>query len=78
MRDEDLREGNGVYMSAAYDTSMMFPMLEMAGEHIMHIAEVLYVYNMETPLNEHKLFLWKQQRNDQFIRSKPKYEELEW
>jgi len=76
IRDEDLRDENGAYYSMTWDLAFMLPMLEMAGKQIMHIPEVLYVYNMETPFNDHKKDSARQQHYDRLIRSKPIYSRL--
>jgi glycosyltransferase involved in cell wall biosynthesis len=45
----------GKFLPMACDVATMLPMLEMASNgHITCIEEVLYVYNDENPLNDHK------------------------
>lgn len=52
---------DGKYAEAAGDVFFMLPMLEMAGDfRIKYMNEILYVYNEENPLNEHKVDLRKQ------------------
>ena len=34
---------------------MMFPMIEMAGKHHKCISKVLYIYNIQNPLNDFKI-----------------------
>ena len=51
----------------------MFPMLEMAGTHSQFISEVLYIYNVATALNDHKLRLTEQFEVDQYVRKKERY-----
>lgn len=66
----------GKFLQTASDLAFMFPMLEMAGRHIRFLSEIFYVYNNETPLNDHNLRYLQQQKLDNFLRSKPKYQPL--
>ena len=38
----------------AWDLAIMFPMVEMAGQHSKFVNEILYIYNTP-PINDHKL-----------------------
>lgn len=43
------------FVSTGSDVAYMFPMLEQASRgHILFIREVLYIYNYQNPLNDHK------------------------
>jgi glycosyltransferase involved in cell wall biosynthesis len=56
IKEEDLKDENGVYWKVAGDLAFMFPMLEMSGdEHYRYLPEINYVYNGENPLNDHKV-----------------------
>jgi len=58
---DDLKDAKGNYFKTSWDIAMMWPMLEMAGYHrTLFINEPLYVYNMETPFNDFKLYLSQQ------------------
>ena len=58
IRQEDLKDENGVYWKVTGDLSFMFPMLEMAGEDRYHfMTDVNYIYNEQNPLNDHKIDL---------------------
>lgn len=59
------------------DLGLMFPMLEMAGFHSRFIPDVLYIYNIATPLNDNKLHRDLQRNVETFIRQKPPYAPLE-
>ena len=48
VKDEDLRDENGYY-KVAWDMAFMYPMIEMAGEHIFFIDKILYIYNDINP-----------------------------
>lgn len=62
---------------AANDVAIFMPVLEMASKRILYLPEISYYYNSETGHNNHEEKKKEQIRNDQFIRSKPKYETLE-
>ena len=51
----DLLDKNRKYYSVAWDLAIMFPMLEMAGSRQEFIKEVLYVYNDENPIGDHRI-----------------------
>lgn len=76
IRDEDLRDNNGVYYDMAGDLGFMLPMLEMSGEKFVSIQDILYVYNKHNPLSEDKIALARQQEVDKMIRSSKRYERL--
>ena len=74
----DFIDQNGDYYSVASDLAIMFPMLEMAGNRQEFIDEVLYVYNDQNPISDHKI-----RRNSQIfaakeIRKKRKYKKLKF
>lgn len=54
IKKEDLLD-NGVFYSMSWDFAIMLPMLEMAGYHQKFISDILYIYNSETSLNDHKI-----------------------
>lgn len=75
IKDEDLRDENGQYMKTAWDLFLMFPMLEMAGySRVKFIPEILYVYNQETPYNDHKQDHAGQMKYTNYVRNKKPYE----
>lgn len=52
---ENLKETNGEYFKSGADVAYTFPLLELAGEkHYKFISSVLYVYNANSPYNDHK------------------------
>lgn len=67
---------NGKFFSTAWDLSFMFPMLEMAGEHIRFNPIIVYEYNMDNPLNDFKQDRDLQVRIEMYIRNKPRYDRL--
>ena len=69
----DLLDKNRKYYSVAWDLAIMFPMLEMAGSRQEFVKEVLYVYNDENPISDHKIRRKQQILAAKEIRKKQKY-----
>jgi glycosyltransferase involved in cell wall biosynthesis len=67
---------NNTLFPVTWDLAMMFPMLEMAAGRIKYIPQVLYVYNIQTPLNDYKLRFFEQMHCEYIIRAKNKYQPL--
>tara|TARA_B100001093_G_scaffold214239_1_gene205539 strand:+ start:11875 stop:13866 length:1992 start_codon:yes stop_codon:yes gene_type:complete len=76
IKKQDLLDSEGNFYKMTWDLSFMFPMLEMAGSKSRYIQDILYVYNLDNPLNDHKVDNNYQVRLEQEIRSKNKYESL--
>jgi glycosyltransferase involved in cell wall biosynthesis/SAM-dependent methyltransferase len=76
IKKEDLMY-KGDFYSMTWDFAIMFPMLEMAGPHSKYISDILYIYNLENPINDHKINVGLQQALDREIRSKQKYQRVE-
>jgi glycosyltransferase involved in cell wall biosynthesis len=77
IKKEDLQE-DGAFLAVTWDLAFMFPMLEMAGaNHIRFIPDVTYIYNVASPLNDHKLRVVEQQRLGQVLRSKESYVQIQ-
>lgn len=64
---------DGSFYPMTWDFAIMFPMLEMASNHSKFIGEILYVYNLENPINDHKVNRQLQASLDKLIRGKRKY-----
>lgn len=77
IKKEDLMR-NGIFFPMTWDFGIMFPMLEMAGKHSKYLPDILYVYNMENPINDHKVNVALQQDLDRYIRGLSKYQRVEW
>ena len=73
INNEDLLDTNGKYFSVAWDLALMFPMLEMAGNRQEFIKDVLYVYNDDNPISDHKIRRKEQILAAKQIRRKRKY-----
>lgn len=65
------------FFPMAPDLAIMYPMIEMARDHVTFIPEVLLEYNAANPLNEHRLSLNLQQACDKEIRSRARYEKIQ-
>lgn len=66
----------GAFMSMAWDMTIQFPMLEMSSSRSKFINDILYVYNLENPINDHKVNVKLQQDLDRYVRAMPKYQKL--
>ena len=77
IKQDDLKDENGVYWKVTGDLSFMYPMLEMSGEeHYRFMSEINYVYNDTNPLNDHKIDLGLVNEIADKIRSMKKYDKL--
>ena len=74
INNSDLLDQNGNYFSVAWDLAIMFPMLEMSGHRQEFIKDVLYVYNDENPISDHKIRRKEQIIAADQIRRKKRYE----
>jgi glycosyltransferase involved in cell wall biosynthesis len=75
IKKEDLMD-NGEFFDVSWDVAMMTPMAEMAGDSILYVPDILYIYNVATPLSDHKLKRARQVFYGNLIRSKPVYSML--
>jgi len=75
VRIEDLVY-KGKFFSMAQDLSWMFPLLEMAGDHVHFIKKILYLYNRQNPISDHQVDFNFQQECGNEIRSRSKYPTL--
>ncbi len=62
--------------SMGWDLAIMLPMLEMGSNHIGYIDDVLYLYNRDNPISDHKVNIAFQRRCSEHICSKSVYPEL--
>lgn len=77
IKEQDLKDENGVYWKVTGDLSFMYPMLEMSGEeHYKFMTDINYVYNDTNPLNDHKIDLSLVNHIANKIRSMKKYDKL--
>jgi glycosyltransferase involved in cell wall biosynthesis len=73
IKKEDLLDDDGKFYQMTGDVAMLLPMMEMAGYKHKFIKEILYLYNDNTSLNEHKINQRLQLDINKKIRSKKRY-----
>lgn len=73
---EDFLDRSGKFYPSAWDLSIMLPQLEMAGFHAKFIPDILYIYNVDNPINDFKVDLNLQQSLEREIRHKKKYDRI--
>lgn len=76
IKKEDLMY-NGKFLEMTWDLGFMLPMLEMSGNHSKFISDILYIYNMNNPISDHRVDRNLQRMLDIRIRSMPKYSRVE-
>lgn len=64
---------NGDFFQTSGDLAFMFPILEMAGFHSRFTSKIMYVYNIQTGLNDSTVNSERQSQMDKIIRSKTKH-----
>lgn len=68
----------GVFFPMVGDMAFMFPMAEMASRgHIRFIQDILYIYNVQNPINDHRVNASQLQSLDKYIRLMPPYQALD-
>lgn len=56
IKQDDLKNEDGIYWKVTGDLAFMYPMLEMSGqEHYKFMEDINYIYNEDNPLNDHKV-----------------------
>jgi|688.fasta_scaffold04531_6 glycosyltransferase involved in cell wall biosynthesis len=77
IREEDLQDASGNFFRTAWDLAIMYPLLEMTGGlSCKFMDEILYVYNMDNPLNDCIAHRELQAATAVAIRSKKPYEQI--
>lgn len=56
-----LKDSNNTFYRSAWDLAIMYPMLEMSGGKFKYIDKILYIYNSDNPISDHKV-----RREEQF------------
>ena len=67
---------NGEFFPMAGDLALMFPLLELAGNHSRFIPEILYIYNRANALNEDKINKKLQKSCEKQARNGRRYKSL--
>ena len=77
IKKEDLMK-DGQFFTMTWDMAFMFPMLEMASKkHFKFISDILYIYNVNNPINDYRVNAKLQQDLDRHIRNMPPYQPLD-
>ena len=61
------------FFRVAGDVALMFPLMELAGAHGVFIEQILYIRNVQTPINDFKINLDMQLKTTEYIRKLKKY-----
>jgi len=78
IKREDLIDiDTGDFYQYSADMAMMFPMIEMAGDHAHYLESINYTYNDMSPINEYKVNSDSQLHCAERIRSRKKYQKLD-
>ncbi|KKQ48960.1 MAG: hypothetical protein US69_C0011G0034 [candidate division TM6 bacterium GW2011_GWF2_38_10] len=72
IKKEDLMY-EGAFVRSGTDVAMMFPLLEMVGNHLKYLGNISYIRNVATDLNIFKTFRDDQKVSSQYYRNKNKY-----
>jgi glycosyltransferase involved in cell wall biosynthesis len=81
-REDLINPETGNFYTKAWDSAMLLPMFEMCAHydgtnHSRFISDILYIYNNNNPLSDHRGDSRDEQlRLDRLIRKKPPYEPL--
>ncbi|HJZ23054.1 MAG TPA: glycosyltransferase family A protein, partial [Candidatus Babeliales bacterium] len=69
---------NGIFYPMAWDLAFMYPMLEMSRGRFKFLPHVNYLYNIATPINDHKVNISLQTQLGYEVGRKQKYSELSY
>lgn len=67
----------GRFYPMGWDLAFMLPLLEMSGNHTKFISDILYLYNRQNPISDHRVNFPFQQECALSVRSKKSYSNLE-
>ena len=65
------------FVSMAGDLAIMFPMVEMCGAKCRFTNEIMYIYNTESNINDHKVNGNQQVNIGNVVRDRPRYSKLD-
>ncbi len=68
---------DGQFFEMCADMATMIPMIEQARDHFKFISKILYFYNDNNPISDHKKSVALQQKIDKYVRTLPIYQPLE-
>jgi glycosyltransferase involved in cell wall biosynthesis len=67
----------GRFFPMGWDLAFMLPLLEMSGPHVKFIKEILYLYNRNNPISDHRVNFSFQQECALAVRAKKPYARLQ-
>jgi hypothetical protein len=73
---DDLLFENNKFYTMCWDLAIMYPMIEMAGFHNHFVPEIVYVYNNDNNINDHKVNIDLQGTMGRHILNRPRYEPI--
>jgi len=76
-RKDLINQQTSKFYTTAGDVALMFPMIEMSGNHTKFISDTLCYRNVKTPLNDFKCHLNEQLKITKHITEQQKYLSLE-
>lgn len=65
------------FLAMAGDLGIMFPMVEMAGKRCRFVNEILYIYNTESNINDHKVNGNQQVNLGNVVRDRARYTQID-
>ena len=77
IKDEDLRDEDGNHYQTAGDLAFMYPMIEMADNHVRFIDKILYVYNDLNPICDGTVRAMDQVKTAERIKERKEYERID-
>lgn len=76
IKHEHILDKTGEYYSMAQDLALFYPVLEMSATRSRYVSDLVYIYNVDTPMNDYKIDFKTQQRLDKEIKSKQPYQPI--
>lgn len=73
---DDLLFENNKFYTMCWDLAIMYPMIEMAGFHNHFVPDIVYVYNNDNNINDHKVNIDLQGAMGRHILNRPRYEPI--
>jgi glycosyltransferase involved in cell wall biosynthesis len=74
---ELFQNDEGKFFSSACDVAYMFNIIDMASTHVYVIPDILYIYNIETEINDFKRDMKKQRFLEAMIRNREPLDEID-
>jgi hypothetical protein len=74
--DSDFQDDSGRWLQAGPDSALMMPCMELAGDRIKVLSEVLYIYNSDNPISDWRRWPRQVDADHDIILRKPKKDVL--